>query len=189
MGRYLGNQPDTTLVAMEKELSRKMAVNGVGEVTLNGRIDRVDQREALHIVLDYKTGTVKKWKRDAALQLSPAPQWEMDREGLQEIYRVLPDVQLPFYVHLFCTSENSPPSKTTAAYVEFKESGKEVFLLEPRDLEGDSGTAWGGWIEQNFPGLVEYLIRHVVYAPHWYPATDEKGCSHCDYNDMCRYAL
>ena len=190
--KYLKNHPEkTTIFALEKTYTLPFTAPGLGKIELTGRIDRVDFRDGLYLVLDYKTGWLKDLKGDKVLGLD-ASSWleerRFDDETLREILEQLPDLQLPFYAYLFVKDRLNQGKgkalweKVTAAYVELYKKGEEKYLFAP-DKIGNSAD----WLREKFPKLLTYLITHILKAPYWYPAPDESACKYCDYKKMCRY--
>ena len=191
--KYLENHPEeTTIFALEKTYTLPFTVRDLGEIELTGRIDRVDQRGDVYLVLDYKTGWIKDLKAKKVLGLNASSWLEEERfddEALREILELLPDLQLPFYAYLFVKDRlNQGESealweKVTAAYVELYKKGEEKYLFAPKEI----GASSASWLRDKFPELLTYLITHILKAPYWYPAPDESACKYCDYSKMCRY--
>ncbi len=196
--QYLENHPkETCIVALEESYSLPFEVPGIRKLELFGKMDRIDRRNDVYVVLDYKTGKVEDVKATKALELDVSP-WlsekRLDDEALREILDRLPDVQLPFYVYLFVRAAQSvtnPPvewSKTTAAYIKLREKGQEVYFIKPSVLEKEA-EPYAKWFEEKFPELIKYLIMHIIESPYWYPAINDSACGYCDYWKMCRYGV
>jgi ATP-dependent helicase/nuclease subunit B len=184
--RHLKQQKDTMIEALEEQCG--MPFKGDIETTLKGILDRVDNREGIHLVLDYKTGGFGYTSAKKAVELKVDSEWELNDEGIQAIYQALPNLQLPFYVYLFGSTREISFEKITAGYIVLNHDGREHLILDPVK-EKELLPIWAEWIKTDFPNLLEYLLRHIVEAPYWYPATNEKVCGFCDYRNICRYAL
>jgi len=208
--KYLENHPEETeILDLEKPYYLPFEVPGVGKCELSGKMDRIDRRNGVYIVLDYKTGKVEDIKATKALELDVSS-WlsekRFDDQALQEILERLPDVQLPFYVYLFVRAAQSAKEKvapsgaptvrdsafgmerTTAAYIKLREKGEEIYFMKPEALEKKS-ESYTKWFNEKFPELIRYLIMHIIEAPYWYPAINDSACEYCEYWKMCRYGV
>ncbi len=179
LNNFIKNQPDTTkVIALEKELSHRIYIGGDPAlvVVLSGRIDRIDLRDGLYVILDYKTGLVDQPKNISAELID----LEMNEEGLKLLYERFKHIQLPLYAYLFCvTREGAPPwDSTICAYVDLRKSGKE-------ELYHNKKFDFGRWLEEVFPHSLDLIFRHMLEAPYWYPAPDLVSCRFCGYNHGC----
>ncbi len=194
-GRYLGKQGFTRVEALEEEYFLPLNLSQTLQITLRGILDRVDLRDGLYLVLDYKTGGFSRPKAEKVVALEIEEENELDQEGLQTIYQYLPDLQLPFYVYLFGKHKGLSFERLSAGCIGLGGDGEEFYIVEPKVLRGEVkrklhlASQWDQWMEEEFPSLLRYLLRHILYAPLWYPATHESVCGYCDYRGMCRYAL
>ena len=191
--KFLENHPEETVIlALEKTFRASLDVPGVGRLTLKGQMDRIDQREegghVFHLILDYKTGRVS---RLAAKLIDPTPWGEVyDHETLKLLAKDFPDLQLPFYVYLYGLEQGEKDlwASTTAAYVKLRERGQEEYWIPFQELQ-KNGSTYASWLQQQFPALIRYLVRHMLEAPCWYPAVEEEACGYCPYQRMCQYTV
>jgi len=197
--KYIENQPDsTTVLSLEKELTLDFNIPELQNITLKGRADRIDQRDNIYIILDYKTGWIKHIDYKKTLEVD-VKQWieqnQYGMENLQQIFKVLPDIQLPFYIYLFVNNEEKNEEeiwdKTTAAYVNLRKDGEEKYFIELKDLTKSSNNVkdYTHWMKNNFPELIKYVILHMLNAPHLYPAMDKSACNYCEFKLTCRYSV
>ena len=186
--RFLAATPATTVVALEHGVETRLSVAGL-DIRLHGQIDRVDLRETQaedgHIVLDYKTGTVKAgggipwldaelFERMAACQPGSAEAAAL----LGELADAGLDVQLPLYLHLLGASGNWRP--VNAAWVALKSDGQErAFFPEEADAAERARV-----IQERVPALVGFLLGHLLATPE-FPARSGKHCDWCDYQGPC----
>ncbi|MCX7822734.1 MAG: PD-(D/E)XK nuclease family protein [Syntrophobacterales bacterium] len=193
--RFYENQPkNITIVSLEKEYSSRLRILDLEEVIITGVIDRVDRRNGYYIILDYKTGFIKPPKGKRFLELDPSS-WLLeeryDDNTLREIIRYLGSLQLPLYVYLFyhnmCPDRGDLLKKTTAAYIELRKEGREIYLIKPDELK-EIADDYANWFRNKFPELIKYLVLHIVKAPYWYPAIEDFTCSNCKFNRMCHYS-
>ncbi len=194
-GRYLKKQGSTRIEALEKNYFLPFNLSHTLQITFRGILDRVDLRDGLYLVLDYKTGSFSKPKAEKVMALETEEENELDQEGLQTIYQYLSDLQLPFYVYLFGKHKGLSFERLSAGCIGLGGDGEEFYIVEPKVLRGEVkkkvhlASQWAQWMEEEFPSLLRYLLRHILDAPLWYPATHERVCGYCDYRGMCRYAL
>ncbi len=185
---YLENQPEeTTILDLEREYYLSWKVKNIGNLTLTGKIDRIDQRDGVYIVIDYKTGLVKYPSQEKLLSLI-IPE-TFDLEGLKHVFEYLLDIQLPLYVYLFSKNQGIDPSNINAAFVILREKGEEKYLFNMNRLRKYKVDVLNRWFEEVFPRLLSYLICHIFEAPYWYPAISEDRCHYCKYKIMCRYSI
>ncbi len=185
---YLENQPTETIIFdLEEEYHLPFKVEKIGSFTLKGKIDRIDQRDGTYIVIDYKTGYVKRPSYEKLLSLVVPD--TLDLEGLKYVFENLRDIQLPLYVYLFSKSQGIDPSDINAAFVILREKGEEEYLFNMKNLRKNKLDILNRWFEEVFPKLLTYLIHHIFEAPYWYPAINEDRCHYCEYKMMCRYSV
>ncbi len=193
--KYIENQPDsTTVLSLEKEFVLDFDIPELNNIKLKGRVDRIDERDDINIILDYKTGWIKHIDYKKALEID-VEKWieenQYDVENLKQIFNVLSNIQLPFYIYLFVkNTENASWNKTTAAYINLRKDGAEKYFIEPKDLTKSSNVeSYTNWMKKNFPELIKYIILHMLNSPYLYPAMDKSSCNYCEFKLMCRYSV
>ena len=197
-----GQPEETEVLHTEKALEHTIEVDGVGEVHLFGKIDRIDRREARHlfnkgdetllVIVDYKTGYKKgEWKKDI-LKFSETASEEADcEETLNKLREKLKSIQLPMYAYLsfkggICSEEEN----VAAVYVDLYKSGKEIPFVKPHGRMKNPLKPvhdFNRWvIDGGFESLLASIIRHILECPYWYPS-DGSACSYCPYKQFCKY--
>ena len=184
---------ETKIVALEKAFSKFFQVSDKLSVKLYGKADRIDMRTDVYVILDYKTGTFSPPGKNKLLNYERLAQLDFqkyDEESLLMIVDHISDLQLPFYVYLFCESSDTETEiwdRITAAYVDLSKTGEEKFLIRVEEV-----TKYGNELEEFFsritPLLIKYLTLHMLESPYWYPTTDERACYYCNYTMVCRFA-
>jgi len=152
---------------------------GDSEWTFYGKVDRIDRRGDLRVILDYKTGYVEPPGANAFLEKISAlrPPAGLDYEGLRGLKRGIEDLQLHLYVLLVSQGREEELRRTTAAYVMLQEQGEEKFLLRPEKLkDGALQGLWVQWFRAGLPQILQYLLRHILEAPLYFRATDDWLC-------------
>lgn len=191
---FLSGQPDNIMImALEKELSATLRLAG-RDYAFIGTVDRVDRRDGLLHVLDYKTGTIK--KHDGSLwtdlpyfaqadrlcaALTPATEADAGQlknlESLFEELRTrLPSLQLPCYLSM--AGACGMAQLGDAALVELRDEGKEHPLfggLADEDLNAALGFC---------RTTLALTLLHMEYAPT-FTAHPDKHCQWCPYSGLC----
>ncbi|NIS62216.1 MAG: hypothetical protein GTO13_16415 [Proteobacteria bacterium] len=153
-------------------------------------MDRIDRREGYRIILDYKTGRIEDFaKSHFEKRLLPfSLPGELNREGLKAVKGVIKDLQLPLYVLLTAWGDGGEIARTLTAYVDLGRGGEEVYFVPPERLDL-LREAYTPWFTEAFPGLLGYVIDHMIGAPLFYPATEEEACRFCEYETVCRFSF
>ena len=197
--RFLDNQPpSTTVVALEKQLDVTLSLAG-GDYSFTGIMDRIDRRDDLLHILDYKTGSLKKhdgslWGdilyfrrienlltalRQTRAEGAYAPDARMleDMEALfDELRPRLPSLQLPCYVSMAVGSGLGPVGD--AALVELRDAGREYPLF-------------GGLVDEDLTDAIacchaalSLVLLHMRHAPA-FTARPDRHCDWCPYVSLC----
>jgi len=148
-------------------------------------LDRVDKRNGIHVILDYKTGYVQGPDK-SFLDLGLPDEYDVT-DRTQDQFAVLagklPDIQLPYYVYLYGNAMHiSDYGKINAGFVRLDEGGREVFLV---DHEKTDKIRYHKFFQDIFPRILGYIIDHMVYGPIL-PATNRRFCKSCEYRLICR---
>ncbi len=192
--RFLENQPaDVTIMALEKELKVPLRLAG-RDYAFVGAMDRVDWRDGLFYVLDYKTGGIKKldgslwtdlafFSRAGQLCDTLTPAQEAGGSHLQQLEALfsqlrerLPSLQLPCYLAMAQASGMTPLSD--AALVELRDDGREHPLF-------------GGLVDEDLDAALGFCrtalalpLLHMEYSP-CFAARPDKHCRWCPYAGLC----
>ena len=189
--KYLeGMKGPVWIEALERPFRLTLSLGG-SEWTFYGKVDRIDRRGDLRVILDYKTGYVEPPGANAFLEKISAlrPPAGLDYEGLRGLKRGIEDLQLHLYVLLVSQGREEELRRTTAAYVMLQEQGEEKFLLRPEKLrDGALQGLWVQWFRVGLPQILQYLLRHILEAPLYFRATDDGLCRSCDYEPSCHFA-
>lgn len=195
--RFLDNQPETTLIdALETPLDATLRLAGA-DYAFKGVCDRLDRRDGLLHVLDYKTGRIKlpdgdlwtdvRFFRQAG-QLcdrlngqtgeaaSPAEALE-DLDALFcRLCERLRSLQLPVYLLMAQAAGLGPLGD--AALVDLGDTGREAPLFG--GLVGEDVQAALGYCRT----ALELTLLHLTRAPH-FAARPDKHCRYCPYAGLC----
>lgn len=179
--RYLDSQPpETCVLALEQRLRAPLPV---GQFILKGTIDRVDNRDNRLLVLDYKTGHVRRPQPDVwedSLLWRDIQLWtpESSTDPLPTLAEAFPSVQLPCYLYLCMQAQLGTPFD--AAWVNLRDNGAEVPLWGD-DIDADvRETA----LEQRIPQLLTFITTHMAHAAA-FPVREGGHCAYCPFADLC----
>ncbi len=192
--RFLAGQPDNVLImALEKELKASLHLAG-RDYDFVGTVDRVDRRDGLLYILDYKTGTIKKHDGSLWTDLSyfaraeslcdslmadatgdPA-RLEQLEDLFDELRTRLPSLQLPCYLSM--AGACGMAQLGDAALVELRDSGKEHPLFG--GLVDDDLNAALGFCRS----ALTLTLMHMEHAPS-FSARPDKHCQWCPYSGLC----
>lgn len=195
--RFLARQPErTTILALEQKIAVDLEL-GDRAYAFTGTLDRVDRREGLVHVLDYKTGSVKRhdaslWTDEdffarageACAAVSPAVSGASSQSRhmalLEELFEALrqrlPSLQLPCYLAMAAAAGLG--NLGDAALVELREDGAEVPLFG--SLADDERNAALGYCGQ----ALTLTLRHLECAPE-FRARQDRHCRWCPYAALC----
>lgn len=189
LGRFLANLPATTVVALEHPVVTNLPLTGIDgqsfNVSLHGRIDRIDRRAGKHMVLDYKTGGLKSCGTETWLDETLFARVAGAEPGTPETAQLLMefaksglDVQLPLYLHLLAAHEDFSPDN--AAWCELKSNGAERPLFDDKVTAEQRATV----ITERAPALARLMLEHALATPEL-AARSGRHCQWCDFKGPC----
>ncbi len=181
----------THIVALEKKLTATIQGLNNEIFSLSGRVDRVDRRchtDAIKghqkglVVLDYKTGTLRKNNPKAWLNMDlweGIQLWTPTADNTQEVLGMVADafvsLQLPSYIHMCASTHNE--RVLDAAWVEFGGSGEEEYLFGDMPDRED-------FIHNRIAPLLTFVVQHMHSATEFLPRQG-KHCDFCPYGALC----
>lgn len=199
LARFLDNQPATTRVeALETPLNANLRLAGA-DYAFTGICDRLDRRDELLHVLDYKTGRIKLPDGDlwtdvsffghaatlcaAVLEaqecgeptLAPTLAEALEA-AFDDLRQRLHSLQLPIY--LLMAQAAGLGQLGDAALVDLGDTGKEMPLFGGLD-EPDLGKALG-----YCRTALELTLLHLTRAP-LFTARPGRHCRYCPYAALC----
>lgn len=194
---FLEHQPEEThIVALEERIEAGLCLAG-RNYAFTGILDRVDRRDGLLYVLDYKTGGIKKhdyslWSDSPFFEEAAAvcaladgvPPGTAPGDDtlarLEEVFAALrerlPSVQLPAYVAML--EARDAGTVGDAALVELRYRGEEHPLFD--GLVDEELTA----ARADCKLALALLLRHMEYAPR-FEARVADHCRWCPYAPLC----
>ncbi|MBD5641528.1 MAG: PD-(D/E)XK nuclease family protein [Desulfovibrio sp.] len=180
--KYFQNQKEATFInGLETAMSTDLALDG-RQYRFEGKLDRLDTRNGEKLVLDYKTGTIHKpeaglWgNRDffaALAEYLESHPGDFDSEGdelLAQMRVKLPDLQLGIYLLL--------SGAANAAYVDLKNSGREIPFFDP----GKDGKLEE--VLESCKIALRFILAHMQRTPLFQAV--EGRCATCDHASVCQ---
>ena len=211
---YILNQPeDSRPILLERDISAHVSVSG-RDISLFGRIDRMDRRKRGLVVLDYKTGTrinnvhPRLWTMDAFFEkvqdLTVASTLDAtDKRTLHELFLTLREnaksIQLPCYVTI-CTNETRQLKRESmrpdiwpnggfgdAAFVALASKGEEIPIdaLKRKGRASDEMDERHRRILSLCPKLVELVVLHMQHTEELVQMRDPVRCGRCSFAQLC----
>lgn len=181
-----------TVIHTEKRFSADMRIQDKN-FRLKGRLDRIDRDpDGVWTVVDYKTGGPPLGSPKTAEKLwsvyediADAP---LDHDSLTRLSSELEDLQLPCYLFLvgrpgfaeFALLTEKDPRYRKAPLFRTKSKGKKPGSEPEREIE-----EFFEWQSRALPRLIEWLGRHMLQAPEFYPVAKPGECEYCEWNYTC----
>lgn len=160
-----------TIVSLEQKYKRSLSI-GEKTVFVGGNIDRVDFKEGITRVLDYKTGNVKAmgfkqvdelFKRDAA-------------DPKKEIVQAL--------IYSWGLANEMPDHKIQAAIYPLRNLFSDNFKAE---VKQNSKAFYFEELSEEFEAELKALVSEIYSEQNVFTQTEhEKKCEYCAYRGICR---
>lgn len=167
------NEVPFKIIELETSAERKvsLSINGeVTEVTLYGRLDRVEIKGGITRIIDYKTGTV-----DSARQNSKITDTD-------HVNRIFSDIKLKenfqqlFYASLYLHQNKN--SKLIIGIYPLKKISGGVFWFEEEPIPADKNKLF----EDNLTSLLKKIFdKETAFTQ----TTDLNHCKYCPYISIC----
>lgn len=139
----------------------KFSIDEKRAVTLTGRIDRVDEKDGMFFLIDYKTGKPP------------------SERAITKFENEISDLQLCIYAFLFCSIRNIPEERIGGlGYYDLKEN----FNIKPQIVENKLAEYL-----QNSRAYIKGIISEILDKDRPFSvAEDVRKCEYCIYPDICR---
>ncbi len=176
VGKVLDNDRDQapfTIIELENDARRKVTLNINGaqtEVNLYGRLDRVEMKDGITRIIDYKTGTVDTSKQSAKVT---------DTDHIERIFedvKFKENFQQLFYASLFLNKNTG--SKLVVGIYPLKKISDGVFWFENEPITPEKKAMFEA-------KLSEILNRIFDKVTPFSQTTDIDRCKYCPYKSIC----
>ncbi len=161
------------IIELETAAEKKVALNingEVTEVTLFGRLDRVELKDGITRVIDYKTGTVDSAKQNPKVT---------DADHLNRIFsdiKLKENFQQLFYASLYLNKNNN--SKLIVGIYPLKKISGGVFWFEKDPITQDK--------KKLFEDALTNLLNKIFdKETPFTQTTDIDHCKYCPYKSIC----
>lgn len=169
------NFPATTVAALEQDKKAVLDIDG-RTYSIQGRMDRVDQRGEETLLLDYKTGKAKaplaRWLKDPVVPDSP------DHDSAAELADGCKSLQMPMYLWLL--AQEHVPGTLQAAWVELGAGGTEKPYFPAKLPQNDRAA----FIIHVAPRLMAFAV-HYLRGLDSFPPRPSQSCRYCDFTPAC----
>ena len=157
-----------------KNLEQKINISALG-YKFEGKLDRVEQRGASDVILDYKTGV--------KIKKPPINFNKLDLEQRESWSDAIYSLQLPMYLLLYQMHTGMEIERIIPAYLFIGESyiSKDIEYVFMEDV----GERVAGFAQTQ--KLIELILREIndIKVP-FFPTMDQnKTCPRCPYSTLC----
>jgi hypothetical protein len=179
--QFLAHQGLTRILELERPAQGRIDLDG-RTIRLKGQLDRVDRRAEGVVILDYKTGGVKRPRRgfwdDDELWRRIDRADPADRALLSDLQRSARGIQLPAYLRMYLDDRGESPYD--AAWVQLAKEGRECCLF-PEKWTPEERL---GAVREQCSLLLRAVAAHLVGCPSFFPV-EGRHCDFCDYRGPC----
>ena len=152
------------IISLEQEYSAELNVPGTGNILLRGKLDRVDEKEGIVRIIDYKTGSYKIG----------------GKELMENIFRELDykaGFQLMFYALMW--KKNFPDAKIKSGIYPLKKTSKGIDFIY--------GDVIDDYMLQVFEEKLLALIKDIFNSSISFLKTEKiKRCRICEFKNICQ---
>ena len=176
----------TLLLDVERKIDASLILRS-GEQRFYGVMDRLDRRDGLLYILDYKTGSLVQaanafWEHTELFERMAFQEEHDDTTDMDalftEVRSLIPSVQLMCYLAMARARDFGPIGN--AACIELRSSGKEHFFLPQKSVaELDMNI-----IIDRCEDVLSFLVWHMRYAPY-FTVHAEAQCIYCPLSSLC----
>ncbi len=156
------------ILDLEKEFTAELELPSGAKVRIQGKLDRIERRDGLIRIIDYKTGGSAD---------TPNPRFVED--PMETWSKKLKSVQLPFYILLYSSETGTPIDTITSSLLLL---GSE--RIEEKELyDGPYNPIFFGQLKDAITSLLDEILRKD--APFKATKYPEKYCGSCPYRVLC----
>lgn len=166
------NANQIELLELEKEYKTDITIPGIGKINIKGKIDRIEKRDGVVFVVDYKKASKEdKYKF----------KWKMfDPNKRDEWQKSFKSIQLMFYIFLLVNHNECKEKPLNGSY----------FLLEKKDLTKSEIRLFNDETEivknsEFIDFIIIKLIEEIISEDIFTPTEDLKNCDWCNYKNIC----
>lgn len=160
---------DINIIDLERRFETQATIAGVGDININGRIDRIEKRKGKIFILDYKTSSNEnKYKvRWDTFDLKKRDEWQ----------KAFQTVQLIFYIYLLKLSKVYNVDNAGIILLGKKDTAKCEIKLFNNEAELQNII--------HIDTIITTLLKEILTDDLFKPTDDQKTCKNCSYIDVC----
>ncbi len=158
-----------------RSIKTHIALTNAQEVELRGRIDRIDEKDGMYRIIDYKTGSIAEVPSCRNFDLAHREEWS----------KTLKSVQLPLYILLYTQNNDAATvNNTDAGLLGLGGGTREEF--EYRSLFKDVPDEQRQPLFEKYNKAIITLIEEILDMDRPFTkAEDEDVCKYCDFRVIC----
>ncbi|HEY5534933.1 MAG TPA: PD-(D/E)XK nuclease family protein [Ignavibacteria bacterium] len=171
-GRIIVNDKENVpfkIEALEANIKSSLKINDELEVNLNGKIDRIEIKDNILRIIDYKTSNCELKKINARNR-------DVYFDKLISNLQYKESFQAIFYSYLF--QKNRKDAKVNPGLYIVKDSKKMLGFIKDDFLQSDEIDDFEKQLLTIFSGLFDK-------EQDFHQTDDEKNCTYCDFKSMC----
>ncbi len=154
------------IIGLEENLKRKISLNNGSKVLIHGNADRIDRKNQIIRILDYKTGKVDPKKVKIPKKT--------DSNILNPIFEDIEydkATQLFIYRWMYQAYNTSP---IQSGIVSFRQITNPYIMLQTKDKDEE--------LQKDFTTLIEEIFDANI---NFTTTDNEKSCGYCTYKNIC----
>ncbi|MCQ2110055.1 MAG: PD-(D/E)XK nuclease family protein [Bacteroidaceae bacterium] len=142
-------------------------------VRIQGKVDRIDMKDGIVRIVDYKTGAARKEVKDSLDILFDRNQAKRDSHKFQALY----------YATLLSESENYRNARLGAQLIYIRKPHKESYIT----LGGYEVNNFTVELKEGFTERLQALIQEIFSTETPFDQTKDRQnkCKYCDYAPLC----
>ena len=152
------------ILQLEKDVSNMVALDSNRYVKLSGIIDRVDEKDEVIRIIDYKTGKIGKKRIDSLSDYFSDPVY---KEQFQAMY------------YAYLTKNKIPGKKIISGLYTMRDLSEGIWFLNNNEPFSEEQF-------REFEILLNKLLNEI-FSPDtpFFQTTDEDRCKYCAYKSLC----
>jgi ATP-dependent helicase/DNAse subunit B len=158
------------ILGLEKNFETTVQIDGIGDIRLEGKVDRLERRDYEVFIVDYKTSSerrkyVTKWDK---FEIDNRSDWK----------KAFKSIQMIFYMYLLEKDRECKLKPSNASILLVRE--KDIKKAEVR-LFGETDKGY----QKQVGLIIDAIISEIITAKEFTPADNLRICDRCKYKNMC----
>lgn len=168
---YFSSMENFYLISTEKEYECALKIESK-YINFTSRMDMIYRIGDEIIIADFKTSSSSdNYIPDKKIK-------EIDIENLDEVYKKMKSVQLPFYIYIFANSETQKYSSVNASVILLGQIKiKQNYLFNSKMPFNEYYPV--------YESIIKKIIFDILSDKPFIPAQDVSRCTYCIYRNIC----